>query len=302
MLEILPTGDYGIWRWTGSKISVPAEKSWELGEFMIGLRSCLDNAVYEMSQQAVIEGRVKRSNIQFPVLRRSESWKSSTVSWLSETDRQRVRQAQRFGERRSYDVDIVVVNALANCDKHRSLVRVVLGSASCGLIGGKNRVSLSRAKDLGLGPPDPQGWYTASNLQGFDAGRTENSKIAAGGPLGGLAVTGTIPTIELHVASDLELEDDGDKKRLARVSVVEAIKQAMCEVSDILGILLDGVNQVTDQEIIDPKINDHAAIMASAVDALQIYHNIPLDKSLRSGWSMRLGQLGHCDSGTVQGR
>ena len=299
MLEILPPGDYGVWRWTGDEIAIPAEKSWELGEFMIGLRSCLDNAVYEMSRQAVIEGLVKRSSIQFPILRRSESWKTSTVSWLNETDRQRVRQAQRFGERRSYDIDIVIVNALANCDKHRSLVRVAVGSASCGQIGGKNGISFSRAKDLGLGPLDPQGWYTASTIRGFDAGKTENGKFVTGGPLGGLAITGTIPTIELHVANDLELDDEDDKKRLARVSVVEAIKQAMYEVRDILGILVDGANQVTDREVTDAKINDHTTMIASAVEALQIYQNVPLEKSLRPGWSMHLRQLGDCKSDTV---
>ena len=298
VLEILPPGDYGVWRWTGDEVAIPAEKSWELGEFMIGLRSCLDNAVYEMSRHAVTSGLVKRSSIQFPILHRSESWKTSTVSWLDETDRQRVRQAQRFGEKRKYDIDIGIINALANCDKHRSLVRVSMGSASCGQIGGKNSISFSRAKDLGLGPQSPQGWYTASTVRGFNPGTTEKDKFVTGGPLGGLAMTGTIPRIELRFANDLDLDDENAKKRLAQVSIEQVIKQAMYEVKDILEILVGGAKQATEQEVTDAIVNDHTAMIESAVEALQVYQNIPLDKNLRPGWSMHLRQLGACRSDT----
>lgn len=291
-LEILPPGDYGVWRWTGGEVAIPAEKSWELGEFMTGLRSCLDNAVYEMSRHAVNAALVNRSTIRFPILHSSESWKTSTVSWLNQTERQRVRQAQRFGEHRKYDVDIGIINALANCDKHRSLVRVSMRSASCGQIGGKNGISFSRAEDLGLGPRSPQGWYTASTVQGFNPGMPGKDKFVTGGPLGGLAITGTIPRIELHVANDLDLDDEDAKKRLAQVSIEQVIKQAMYEVKDILGILVGGVKQATEQEVTDAKINDHMTTIESAVEALQIYQNIPLEQSRRSGWSMRLGQLG----------
>ena len=54
--------------------------------------------------------------------------------------------------------------------------------------------------------------------------------------------------MELHIANDLELDDEDDKKRLARVSVVEAITQAMNEVRDILAILGKETVQVTHQK------------------------------------------------------
>ena len=242
---------------------------------------------------------VRRSRVSFPILRSSNSWTKATVPWLRESNRQRVRQAQRFGERRSYDVDIVLINALANCDKHRSIVRVAVSSASCGQIGGKNGISFARAEDLGLGPLDSQGWYLASTIQGFSAGATENGKFVTRGPLGGLAITGTIPTMQLHIATDLEWDDEDDKKRLARVSVVGAIKQAMYEVRDILGILADGTEQVTDKEISHASINDHKNMIALAAEVLQIYRNIPLEKNLRPGWSMHLKQLGACQQDAI---
>ena len=152
LLEIVPPGDIEVWRWTGEDIEIPAEKSWELGELMIGLPSCLDIAVYQMSSEAVRKEQVRRSRVHFPILRSSNSWTKATASWLSESNRQRVRQAQRFGNRRRYDVDVVLINALKNCDKHRSIVRTTVSSASCGHIGGKNGISFARAKDLGLGP------------------------------------------------------------------------------------------------------------------------------------------------------
>ena len=299
ILEILSPGDYGVWKWAGDDFKIPPEKSWELGEFMIGLRSCLDVAVYEMSRKAVSKGLIKPSRVNFPILRSGRFWTDSTVSWLTESDRQRVKQAQRFAERRSYDVDVVLINALANCDKHRSLVRVAVSSAACGQIGGDNRISFAQAKDLGLGSPDPQGWYTASTAQGSSAGTTKNSKFVTGGPLGGLAITGTIPTIHLHVADDLELDDEDDMKRLAQMPVVEAIKQATYEIRDILSILADGTERVTDQEITDGKNRYYSTMMAAASEALQIYQSIPLDKDLRPGWSMHLKQLDSCQSDTV---
>ena len=298
LLEIAPPGDIGVWRWTGEDIEIPAEKSWEFGEFMIGLRSCLDIAVYQMSQDAIRKRTVKRSRVNFPILRSINDWKSGTVFWLNESNRQRVRQAQRFGERRRYDIDIVLINELANCDKHRSLVRVGVSSATCGQIGGKNGISFARAKGLGLGPVDSQGWYSASTVHGFRPSATENGKVVTRGPLGGLAITGTIPTMQLQIASDPDLDDEDDKRRLARVSVMEAIKQAMYEVRDILGILEDRTEKVTDEEITNGKINDHINLLASAADALQIYQNIPLEKNLRPCWSMHLEQLGGCHSDT----
>ncbi|MDE2814869.1 MAG: hypothetical protein OXM01_17720 [Gemmatimonadota bacterium] len=291
LLEVLPPGDIGVWRWVGGDIEIPTAKSWELGEFMIGLRSCLDIAVFQMSQEAIEKGLVKRSAVHFPILRNGSAWKQSTVSWLNESSRQRVRQAQRFGERRSYDVDIVLINALANCDKHRSLVSVAVSSAACGQIGGKNSISFSRAADLGLGPVDSQGWYTASTSQGSSKGETESDRFVTRGPLGGLAITGTIPTMQFHINVDLELDDEDDKKRLARVSVVEAIKQATYEVRDIIGILEDGTRKVTDEKIAIEKTNDYREMMASATEALQIYQNIPLERNLRSGWSMHLKKV-----------
>ena len=298
LLEIAPPGDIGVWRWTGEDIKIPAEKSWELGEFMTGLRSCLDIAVYQVSTEAVRKGLVRRSGVRFPILRSSNSWTKATASWLSESNRQRVRQAQRFGKRRSYDVDIVLINALANCDKHRSIVRIAVSSASCGQIGGKNSISFARAKDLGLGPVDSQGWYTGSTTQGFRTGKSKKGQFVTGGPLGGLALTGTIPTMELRIANDLELDDEDDKKRLARVSVVEAITQAMDEVREILAILGEGTVQVTRKNVSDTKYSEHKDMLGSAAEMLQIYQNIPIQRELRLGWSMHLKQLGSRERGT----
>ena len=298
LLEIVPPGDIGVWRWTGEDIEIPPEKSWELGELMIGLRSCLDIAVYQMSSEAVRKEQVRRSRVHFPILRSSTSWTKATASWLSESNRQRVRQTQRFGNRRRYDVDVVLINALANCDKHRSIVRTTVSSASCGQIGGKNGISFARAKDLGLGPADSKGWHTASTTQGFNTGKSKKGQFVTGGPLGGLALTGTIPTMELRIANDLELDDEDDKKRLARVSVVEAITQAMNEVRDILAILGKETVQVTHQKLSNKKYNEHKNMLESADEMLQIYQETPIQMELRLGWSMHLKQLGNRQPGT----
>lgn len=291
LLEIVPPGNIGVWRWTGKDIEIPAEKNWELGELMIGLRSCLDIAVYQMSSEAVRTGQIKRSRVHFPILRDSSSWTKTTASWLSESDRQRVKQAQRFGNRRSYDIDTVLINALANCDKHRSIVRTAVSTGSCGQIGGKNGISFARAKDLGLGSADSQGWYTASTTQGISTHKSKKGQFVASGPLGGLALTGTIPTIELRIATDLGLDDEDDQKRLARVPVVEAIIQAMNEVRDILAILDQGSVQIAHQKEPNAIYNEHKNKLESAVEMLQIYQKIPIKRKLRPGWSMHLKQL-----------
>ena len=299
LLEIVPPGDIGVWRWTGKDIEIPAEKRWELGELMIGLRSCLDIAVYQMSSEAVRKEQVKRSRVHFPILRSSSSWTKAAVSWLSESNRQRVKQAQRFGNRRNYDIDVVLINALANCDKHRSMVRTVVSSTSCGQIGGKNGISFARAKDLGLGPVDSQGWYTASSTQSINTGKSKKGQFVMSGPLGGLALTGTMPTMELRISTGLELDDEDDKKRLAQVSVVEAITQAMNEVRDILAILGEGSVQVTHQKESNAIYNEHKNISDSTVEMLQIYQKIPVQRELRPGWSMHLKQLVNRQSDTI---
>ena len=290
-LEILPPGDIGVWKWAGEDIAIPIEKSLELGDFMASLRSCLDIAIYEMSQKAIKRGIVKSYEVKFPILRSSNLWKNSTVSWLSQSNRQRVKKAQRFGERRDYDMDIVLINSLSNCDKHRSIVSVLLSSAACGQIGGENAVSFAWAKDLGLGSRDTEGWHTAVSVQVSCATEKERDKFELRGPLGGLALMGTIPTMQLRFSNDLELDNEDDKRRLAQVSVVEAIYQSVNEVRSILGILLDETEQVTEDEMSSGEINDHKNTMPSATEYLQIYKEIPPDASLRTGWTMHLKEI-----------
>ena len=120
-LSIGESGNRGVWEWTGGDRSLPDDVCLKLGELMVGLRACLDIAVYEMSEHAIACGRVSRNQVSFPCVRESVQWTDRTVHWLDEETRQLVRTVQRFTDRQRH-VDCAVIGALAAQDKHRGLL------------------------------------------------------------------------------------------------------------------------------------------------------------------------------------
>ena len=290
VLKILPSGDYGTWEWTGGNVDIPVEKILELGELMAGLRSCLDLELYQMSREEVERRLVKRRQISFPCLRHADSWHENTVPWLTGIKRQRIRQAQRFGERRKRNIDCVVLSTLASYDKHRALIQAEIGGASYGQIGGEDGISKAWATELGLGSEE-SGWYSVGTVHGGARGKMGKGNVVVEGPLGGMALMGTIPTVQIRFSGDLELDDEDDRKRLARASVPGAIKQVTWEVRDILEIMSVGTTKMADSEVSEFHIEHFQGRMELATRAAQIYRHIPQSRDARVGWSMHLKQL-----------
>ena len=290
-LRVLPSGDFGVWEWTGQTIDIPSHKAVELGAFFVGLRSCLDIALYRRSQQAIAEGRTRRKNIRFPILQHAEKWRSGTVSWLGEEDRQKVLRAQHFGDRRRYSTSVWLVNELAICDKHHSILQLELGTSGWGQMGSQDGISASWAKDLGLGEPDSEGWWPTFKIHGLSSNQIKERGVVIEGPLGGLASAGTLPMLELRFADDLGINENCSQKPLSTLSIVEAINQATWEIRDILAILTGAIAMVADEEIEAVNMENHKQRLDWAKRAIQIYRHIPKDKSVRPNWLMRLDEL-----------
>ena len=290
-LRVLPSGDFGVWEWAGQNMEMPSDKALDLGAFFVGLRSCLDIALYRVSQEAIAEGRTRPKNIRFPVLQHEEKWRPSTVSWLSKEDRQKVLRAQYFGDRRNYSINVWLVNEFAICDKHYSLLQLEMGTTGWGQMGSKHGIPFSWAMDLGLGEPDSEGWYPISKVHGLSSNRLEDGEVVIEGALGGLAVSGTLPMLDLRFADGLVLNAECSEKPLSMMSIVEAIDQATWEIRDILSILTGAITMVSDEEINATNMVNHEQRLDWAQRAIQIYLHIPKDKSVRPNWLMRLDEL-----------
>ena len=233
-LCISECGKRGVWEWTGGDVGLPDEHCLELGETMAGLRSCLDLALYEVSEKERILGRVRRRQISFPCLRAPEDWTDRTLSWLDDEKWERVRAVQRFSDGQNRDIDCVVIGALAALDKHRSLLELAMVGSSRGVFGA---VDHAWVRDLGLGRRSPDGYYEVGTTHGTPANIPGRENVVLDGPLGGLALMGAIPSVSIRYASDLEMDHEEDEQRLGRVTVFESIGQALSEVAEILEAL-----------------------------------------------------------------
>ena len=287
-LWIPESGDRGVWEWTGGDLGVPEDMCLGLGEIMAGLRSCLDVALYEVSEEARTLGHVKPNQIKFPCLRRSEEWTVGTLSWLGDGKRECVLAAQRFSGSHRRDIDCAVIGALAAQDKHRGLLELTMGSESSGFIGA---VSPAWARELGLGRQGPDGYFNLATTHGTPTKILGRDNVVVEGPLGGLALSGTIPGVSIRYASNLEMDHEEDKQRLGRVSVFDSMDQALSEVAEILGSLGGGeVPQVVRGGV---RRSDLTAEMSAtlAAEAASIYGGVPRVASERPGWRIHLREV-----------
>ena len=284
-LCIQKSGDRGIWVWPGGNLSLPEDQCLELGEIMVGLRSCLDVALYEISEDARALGRVRRNQINFPCLRRSQDWTDRTLSWLDADKRERVLAVQRFSDRTNRDVDHVVIGALAAHDKHRSLLELKMVRVSKGFV---DAVDPDWARNLGLGRRGSNSFYEGCKIHGMPLKIQGFDNVVIEGPLGGLAHMGAIPWVSIGYAGDLEMDYEEDKRRLGRVTVLESMDQSLSEVAEILEALggCDVRSSVRGVE----RRSDFSAegLTAVAAEVASIYGSVPSQVSERPGWRIHL--------------
>ena len=287
-LWIPESGDRGVWEWTGGDLGLPEDMCLELGEIMAGLRSCLDVALYEVSEEARTLGHVKRNQISFPCLRRSEDWTDGTLSWLADEKRECVLRAQRFSGPNRRDIDCAVIGALAAQDKHRGLLELTMGGGSKGFVGA---VSRAWARELGLGRQGPDGYFNMGTTYGTPTKILGRDNVVVEGPLGGLALIGTIPWVSIGYASNLEMDHEEDKQRLGRVSVFDSMDQALSEVAEILSSL--GGAEVPLSVGGAVRRSDPTAEMPAtlAAEATSIYGHVPRVASDRPGWWIHLREV-----------
>lgn len=287
-LCIQDSGDRGVWEWTGGTLGVPEDHCLELGEIIAGLRSCLDMCLYEASEEARTLGRVRPSQVGFPCLRRSEDWTDRTLSWLDAEKRERVLAVQRFSDRDHRDVDCVVIGALAAQDKHRSLLELKIAGASRGVVGA---VDPAWARDLGLGRRGPDGFYEVSTVHGTPTKMLGRDNVVVEGPLGGLALTGAIPSVRIRYAGDLEMDHEENKQRLGRVTVVESIDQALSEVGETLEALCGGDVRSSGHGVEHRSDLGPEALTAMGAEVAAIYGGVPRRASERPGWRIHLREV-----------
>lgn len=285
-LSIGESGNLGVWEWTGGDRGLPDDMCLELGELMVGLRACLDVALYEISEQAIACGRVRPNHISFPCLRESTQWNDRTLGWLDEEKRKLVRTVQRFSDRQC-DVDCAVIGALAAHDKHRGLLELKIVGGSRGVVGA---IGYVWANELGLGQPGPDGYSYAGKIHGTPVEAHGRDNVVIEGPLGGLALMGTMPSVSTRYASTLVMDHEADKERLSHIPVSESIEQAVGEVAEILEVLGGGALGVSVRDA--RRSYAHAVTMtALAAEAASVYGRVPRDASARPGWRMHLREM-----------
>ena len=285
-LSIGESGKLGVWEWTGGDRSIPDDICLEVGEVMVGLRACLDIAVYEMSEPAIACGRVRRNQVSFPCVRESLQWTDRTVDWLDEEMREKIRKVQRFAGRQR-DVDCAVIGALAAQDKHRGFLELVIVGGSRGAVGA---IDYDRASELGLGQSRSDEYVDLGKIHGTPVVVHGRENVVIEGPLGGLALMGAVPLVSARYASNLDMDYEVDRERLNHVSVTESIEQAICEVGEILEVLGSGDLVVSFRD--GKQSCSHMVLMEDLVaEAASIYGRVPRAATARSGWRMHLREL-----------
>ena len=287
-LSILDSENRAVWEWTGGDRELPYDICLELGELMVGLRACLDIALYEISETERVSGNVKPNQITFPCLRESEHWNERTLRWLGKEKRQRVLNAQRFADRQKRDFDCVIIGVIASQDKHRGLLELSMGYGSRGVYGA---IDTAWASELGLGRAGSDGFFKAAKIHSTPTRIHGQNNVVIEGPLGGLALSGTVPTASVRYASNLLLDNKEDKERLSRVSVFDSIEQALDEVAEILEIL--GGNNVRASL---PKFDLQSdfrmeRLTTLAEEVASIYRRVPQVASERPGWRVHLREI-----------
>ena len=288
-LCILDSGNQAVWEWTGGDRELPDDICLRLGELMVGLRACLDVALYEISENERALGHVKPNQITFPCFRRSEQWNDHTLRWLGEEKRQRVLNAQRFADRQKRDVDCVIIGVIASHDKHRGLLELTMGYGSRGVYGA---IDSAWASELGLGRRGSDGYFEAFTTHGTPVIMYGRRNVVIEGPLGGLALSGTVPSTAIRYASNLFMDNEDDKERLSRVSVFDSIEQALSEVAEILEIFGGGDERASLPYFELQSDTRIEMLTAMAEEAASIYGRVPQEASERPGWRVHLREVG----------
>ena len=148
------------------------------------------------------------------------------------------------------------------------------------------------ARELGLGQRGPDGYFEGGTTHGTPVRMYGRSNVVIEGPLGGLALTGTVPSASIRYASNLFMDHEDDKKRLSSVSVFESIEQALSEVAEILE-MLGGSNvraSIPDFEL--QSDSRMGMLTGSAEEVTSIYGRVPPVASERPGWRIHLREVG----------
>ena len=282
-LKIENDGITARWVYKGHNKNIHDDLSFEVGDIINGLRCSLDSMVWYLSKDAIKRGEVKKREIMFPIYPDEKEWKSNAIKWLNEDIRQKIKSRQRTksAEREKPGVDLVVINQLNNYHKHRVLITCTKRSAVGGYI---SLESMQLGHELGL-RVGPDGSCTGGTIYGVE--KIETGSIFAEGPIGELAIMGTVPSVLVGFDNDIDLDDEESKKAMAGRDVIEVLREAITNVKDTISVVMgeELKNEASDDEYqYDQLVKRQKRMQRIA----KIYKEVPNEQTDRRGWCKHL--------------